>query len=41
MAADVYLTLDVSLTLGVYMAADVYLTLDATLTMVESEQRRF
>ena len=33
MAADVYLTLDVSLTLGVYMAADVYLTLGVLLTL--------
>ena len=33
MTADVYLTLDVSLTLGVYMAADVYLTLNVSLTL--------
>ena len=33
MAVDVYLTLDVSLTLGVRMAADVYLTLRILLTL--------
>ena len=41
MAADIYLTVGVSLTLGVYMADDVYLTLDVSGTLGVYRQPKF